>query len=108
MRMILKQAGAAALAGVVVIAMSAPSEARHGRNAAIIGGLAAGAIVGAAVAGAGGYYGPGYGPAYYEPGYAVEPGYVYEYAPAYHRYDNPYYPSCAIDMGYGRLDYSGC
>ncbi len=78
---------AIALATVATIAaISAPAEARGGRNAAIGFGLAAGALVaGAAAANSYNYYGgPGYyggGPAYYgEPVYA-EP----VYGPAYHR-----------------------
>ena len=62
----------AATATIAVAAMTAPqpAEARGGQNAAIIGGLAAGAIVGAAVAN-GPYYGGPYayapGPVYYGP-----------------------------------------
>jgi hypothetical protein len=119
MRTILKYTAAVALTGAIALASAAPSEARYGRNAAAIGGFAAGAIVGAAAAGAasGGYYAdpgyyaePGYAPAYYDSGY-YDPGYAYAPAPVYgygYRYHNGYRPQCAIDMGYGKLDYSGC
>jgi hypothetical protein len=60
----------AAAATLVIASVAAPqqAEARHGRNAAIFGGLAAGALLGAAVAN-GPYYGYGPGPyaAYYGP-----------------------------------------
>lgn len=85
MKTIFKYAVAATLAGALALAAASPSEARGGRNAAAIGGFAAGALLGAAVAGGGyyggpGYYGPGYG---YAPGYYAEPGYAYEPAPVY-------------------------
>ena len=110
MRRVWKYTAAVALTGVMALASAAPSEARHGRNAAAIGGFAAGAIVGAAAASAanGGYYyrEPGYAPGYYDSGYyAYEPAPVYGYG---YRYRNNYPPQCAIDMGYGRVDYSGC
>ena len=88
MKTFIKYAAAATLAGALAVAMVTPSQARHGRNAALIGGFAAGALIGAAASNGGyGYYGPGYyGPGYYEPGYAYAPGYGYEdsyaYAPA--------------------------
>jgi hypothetical protein len=111
MRTILKYTAAVVLTGAIALASAAPSEARYWRNGAAIGGFAAGAIVGAAVAGAasGGYYGnPGYAPGYYDSGY-VDPGYAYAPAPVYgYGYRNNYRPQCAIDMGYGKLDYSGC
>ena len=113
MRTILKYTAAVALTGAIALASAAPSEARYGRNAAAIGGFAAGAVVGAAAAGAasGAYYAePGYAPAYYDSGY-YDPGYAYAPAPVYgygYRYHNGYRPQCAIDMGYGKLDYSGC
>jgi len=78
------------MVGAVAIAAATPSEARSGRNAAIIGagvaGLAIGAAAGAAAAsgpyyGSYGYYG---GPAYYDSGYAYAPAYGYDsyaYAP---------------------------
>ncbi len=76
-----KFAAAAALTGALALALASPSEARNGRNAAAIGGFAAGAIVGAAVASSAnnGYYADrGY---YYdEPAYAYEP----RYAPSYY------------------------
>ena len=65
---------ATAAAAALIVSVAAPdqAQARHGRNAAIIGGLAAGALLGAAVAngpyyayGPGPYYAPG--PAYYGP-----------------------------------------
>lgn len=91
MKTLVKYAAAATLTGALALAAVTPSEARGGRNAALIGGLAAGALIGAAVANAnsGYYYGPG--PAYYDPGpYAYEPVYVAPapryYAPRYYRY----------------------
>jgi hypothetical protein len=96
MNRVMRYTAAAALTGAVALAAATPSEARGGRNAALFGGLAAGAIVGAAAAGAasGYYYGePGYAPGYYDsgyydPGYAYGPVYAepydsYGYAPAY-------------------------
>jgi hypothetical protein len=66
-------ATAAATALIASVAAPEQAQARYGRNAAIIGGVAAGALLGAAVAN-GPYYGPGpyaYGPgpyaAYYGP-----------------------------------------
>lgn len=93
MKTVLKYATAAILAGALALAAATPGEARGGRNAALIGGLAAGALIGAAVANAnsGYYYGPDY---YYGPGYAYEPAYAYGppvyYAPA-PSYRGPYY-----------------
>lgn len=83
MKTIYRYAVAATLAGALALAAASPSEARNGRNAAAIGGFAAGALVGAAVVGSSGYYGPGYGygPSYgYAPGYYAEPGYAPDYA----------------------------
>jgi hypothetical protein len=98
MRSVWKYTAAVALTGAIALASAAPSEARNGRNAAAIGGFAAGAIVGAAAAGAasGGYYSNnGYAPGYaYQPGYAYEPSYTY--GPAY---AEPY-DSYAYDSGY--------
>jgi hypothetical protein len=93
----MKYAVAATLTGALALAAATPSEARGGRNAAEIGGFAAGALVGAAVAGSynNGYYGPayGYGPVYYdEPAYAYEPAPVYvEPAPTYYYSGRSYY-----------------
>jgi hypothetical protein len=83
----IKFTAAVALTGAMTLAAAAPSEARHGRNAAAIG-FGVGAIAGAAIASSaynGGYYG------YYdEPVYVYSPGYTYDsygyesygYAPA--------------------------
>ena len=71
-----KKVGVTAAAGLLTLALIAPTsaEARGGRIAAgIVGGLAAGALIGAAVGG--GYWGPY--PYYY--GY---PAPVYYYPPA--------------------------
>jgi hypothetical protein len=79
MKTMIKYAAAATLAGALAVGMATPSQARHGRNAAAIGGFAAGALVGAAAAGAANnsyYYGGG--PGYYAPG-----PYAYEAAPVY-------------------------
>ena len=58
----------AAAAVLALAAVGAPqqAEARHGRNAAIIGGIAAGALIGAYMANGPYYYGGG--PYYYAPG----------------------------------------
>ena len=84
MNRIIKFTAAAAMAGALAVGVSTPSQARHGRNAAAIGGFAAGALVGAAAASAAnGYYAPGY---YVAPGpYAYEPAYqfAYDYDPGY-------------------------
>jgi hypothetical protein len=110
MRTILKYAAAVTLTGALALAAATPSQARHGRNAALIGGLAAGAVIGAAAASAndGYYYGPGdYEPAptyYYGPGpYAYEPAPSY-YAPRYHyRYrSGSSNGSCGYDLGSSR------
>ena len=110
MRTVLKYAMAATVTGALALAAASPSEARGGRNAALIGGFAAGALVGAAVAnsyygGPGYYYGPG--PAYYGPGpYAYEPAPVYAPAPRYYRYrSNP--SGCGTQGNYpGAVDSS--
>ncbi len=71
-----------------------------GPGAAVIGGLAAGALIGSAVAG------QPYGGYYAEPGYAYEPGYGYGYdtpAPYYSNYGyNGGWGKCYTDEGYGR------
>ena len=91
MRTVLKYAAAVALTGALALAATSPSQARHGRNAALIGGFAAGAAIGGFAAANSGYYygGPGYyygpGPVYYDP-YAYEPAPVYVApAPVYRR-----------------------
>lgn len=88
MTSVLKYAAVVALTGAMTLAASTPSDARRGRNAALIGGLAAGALIGAAAANAnrGYYYAPGY---YYGPGYAYEPVYEYPAPPVY--VPGPYY-----------------
>ncbi len=118
MKTMFKFAAAAVLTGALAVAVVTPSEARNGRNAAAIGGFAVGAVVGAAAASAANssyYGGPGYDDSGYAygPGYVVEPSYAYEpepvyVAPAYRYRSNSYRPPCAIDMGYGKLDYSSC
>jgi hypothetical protein len=93
MTTIMKYAVAAALTGALAMAAATPGEAGDGRNAAAIGGFAAGALVGAAVAGSAynnGYYGPGYG---YGPGYAYDSGYAYEPAPTYYGDGYAYEPA---------------
>ena len=118
MQTLTRIAAATALAGAFALAVTAPSEARNGRNAAAIGGFVAGAAVGAAVAGSAnrGYYGDGY--YYAEPGYAYSPGYAYEsdyyayeprrtYQPRYRYRSNS---GCSTSGGmYGhRSDSSAC
>jgi hypothetical protein len=66
MKKILTATAAAITLALATVAVPQQAEARHGRNAAIIGGIAAGALLGAAAAN--GYYAPYYygpGPAYY-------------------------------------------
>jgi hypothetical protein len=71
MKKTLTAVAAIATLALGTLAVPQQAEARHGRNAAIIGGIAAGALFGAAAAnGAFGYYGPGYG-------YGYAPGPVY-------------------------------
>lgn len=84
---ILKTGAAAALAGVLAVASTTPSFARHwGRTAAAAGiGFAAGAVLGATVANRGYYYGPTYA---YDPYYDGN-GYVYG-GPVY-AYEGPAY-----------------
>ena len=105
MKMVMKIATAAGLAGALALAAATPSQARHGHNAAAIG-FGIGALAGAAAAGA------AYNDGYYEPGYAYAPDYAYP-EPVYGAYDYapPYYrtvPPCATDMGYGRFSYESC
>ena len=87
MNKFVKFAVAATMTGAFALALASPSEARNGRNAAAIGGFAAGAVLGAAIANSNnGYYDRGYAyePGYaYQPGYAYEPTYAYEPAPVY-------------------------
>lgn len=88
MTSVLKYAAVVALTGAMTLAAATPSDARRGRNAAVIGGIAAGVLLGAAAANAnrGYYYGPGY---YSGPGYAYEPVYEYYQPPVY--VPGPYY-----------------
>jgi len=89
MNKFVKFAVAATMTGAFALALASPSEARNGRNAAVIGGFAAGAVVGAAVANSNnGYYDRGYA---YDPGYAYEPAPVY-YGPGYDVGAVPAYP----------------
>jgi hypothetical protein len=117
MKTVLKYAAAAALTGVLAVAAVTTGQARDRHNAAAAIGFGAGALVGAAAASAAhnSYY---HGPSYYEPSYVYQPGYVYEPSYAYeaepvyvaprYRYHNNDRPPCAIDMGYGKLDYGSC
>lgn len=78
--------GAVALA-FAATAGAAPAEARSGRNAAIIGGIAAGALfAGAVAAHAAPRYGYGYG--YYGHGYAYAPSCWRERQPVFDRWGN--------------------
>jgi hypothetical protein len=63
MRKTLTAIAAAATFALATVAAPQHAEARHGRNAAIIGGLVLGALAGAAIANGGFYYAPA--PAYY-------------------------------------------
>ena len=75
MKTLIKYATAVTLTGALAVVMATPSQARHGRNAAVIGGFAAGAVAGAAIANANsGYY-------YDDNGYYADPGYGYTYEP---------------------------
>ena len=71
----LKKITALATAGLVLASLSAatvePAYARNGRNAALVGGLAAGALLGGALA---------------NPGYRAYAQPAYPYYPAYPRY----------------------
>jgi len=104
MTSVLKYAAMVTLTGAMTLAAATPSEARHGRNAALIGGFAAGALIGAAAANANsGYY---YGSGYYGPGYAYEPAYeypapVYVPGPYYAPAPRYYYRSGGSDSGCG-------
>jgi hypothetical protein len=93
MTSVLKYAAVVTLTGAIALATATPSEARRGRNAAVIGGIAAGVLLGTAAANAnrGYYYGSGYydGPGYGYPGYAYEP--VYEYPAPQVYVPGPYY-----------------
>lgn len=92
MNKFVKFAAAATLTGAMALALATPSQARDGRNAAAIGGFAAGALVGAAVANSAnnGYYADrGY---YYE-----EPAYAYEPAPRTYYYNDPAAPAYAYE-----------
>jgi hypothetical protein len=74
MKKILIATAAAAALGVATVAAPQEAQARHGRNAAIIGGIAAGALLGAAVAN-GPYYAYNPVPYYYGPSpYYYGPG----------------------------------
>jgi len=98
MKTLIKYATAVTLTGALAVAMATLSQARHGRNAAVIGGFAAGAVAGAAIASANnGYYDdngyyyadPGYGYAYEPAPVYVEPYAAYDYEPApVYRYGN--------------------
>jgi hypothetical protein len=112
MRTLSKYAAAATLIGALAL-VATPGQARwnghhggwhghRGGGAAAVIGFGAGALLGAAAANAAndGYYGSDYG-------YAYEPAdgpYGYAPAPDYYRGA----PSCAVDMGNGRYDYSSC
>jgi hypothetical protein len=83
---VMKQIAIALATVATIAAMSAPAEARGGRNAAAIGlGIAGAVVAGAAAANSYNYYG---GPAYYgEPAYGYG-GPVYAepvYGPGYYR-----------------------
>jgi hypothetical protein len=86
MKRMLTATVAATTLALATVAAPQHAEARYGRNAAIIGGLALGALAGAAIAGGGFYYAPA--PYYYAPGP------VYYYGPrcywARERYWNGY------------------
>ena len=106
MTTLMKYAVAAALTGAMALAAASPSEARGGRNAAVIG-FGAGALVGAAAAnsyyyGQPGYYGAGYG---YEPDY----DYAYDSAPVYVGRGPGYYGRAPGYYGGGyRSNLHGC
>jgi hypothetical protein len=109
MRRFTKCAAALALSGALAVTAATPSQARHGRNAALIGGLAAGALIGAAAANAssGYYYGPGY---YYEPDYAYEPAPVYVAPEPVYVVPRSYYRGCwhVTDSSRGYGYYGAC
>jgi hypothetical protein len=92
MNQLVKFAAAATLTGALALALATPSQARDGRNAAAIGGFAAGAVVGAAVANSAnnGYY-------YGDRGYYDEPAYAYQPAPRTYYYNDPSAPAYAYE-----------
>jgi hypothetical protein len=95
MNKFVKFAAAATLTGALALALASPSEARDGRNAAAIGGFAAGAVVGAAVANSNnGYNDRGY---YGNRAYYDEPAYAYEPAPTYY-YNDPSAPAYPYEV----------
>lgn len=99
-------AAAATLTGAMALALATPSQARDGRNAAAIGGFAAGAVVGAAVANSNnGYYAERRGYYYDEPAYAYEP------APRTYYYNDPSAPAYAYEPApryYGARNSTRC
>ena len=108
MKRTIKYAAVAGLAGLLTLGMAAPSQARHGRNAAAAIGFGAGALVGAAAVNAAGYGNYGYAPRY---------GYDRDSARGYGAYDAYGYapggsegvtPSCASPDPYGGTDYAAC
>jgi hypothetical protein len=112
MNKVIKLTAGVALAGALALVSAAPSQARHGHNAAAIG-FGVGAVAGAVAAGAaynnGYYYGDGYA---YDPGYAYDydyaPGYAYDPGPSY--YVTPSYGyyngqrRCGASPASGRFD----
>lgn len=113
MRTAMKYAAALTLTGALAVMTATPSQAAHGRNAAAIGGFAAGALVGAAAANTnyGYYYGDGpyyaYAPGYYAYDYAPAPVYGYARGPRYYYGPgNSSEGNCTISPGSG--DYTPC
>jgi hypothetical protein len=107
----LKYVAALTLTGALALVAATPSQARHGRNAAAIGGFAAGALIGAAAANANNGYSYGYGPDYYAYDYAPGDAYApaYGYAPRTRYYNGWGYGSdgnCTVSPGSG--DYTPC
>ena len=111
MNKFVKFTAAAALTGAMALAVATPSFARDGRNAAAIGGFAAGAVVGAAVANSAnnGYYADrGY---YGDRAYYDEPAYAYEPAPRTYYYNDPSAPAYAYEAApryYPRTNRTTC
>lgn len=96
MKMIVKTAAIAALAGVMAVGAMTPSQAR-GRWIGPAAGFVAGAAIGAAVANANSNYYYGSGDPYYDDSYAYAPGYA---APAYVAPAPAYYDYNRYNHGY--------
>jgi hypothetical protein len=88
-RKIAAAAAAALVLGTFTLGAASEAQAKNGRNAALFGGLAAGAILGGALLGANrGYAAPSYDYPSYNSYGGVPAGYAYDRAP-YDSYEAP-------------------